>query len=204
MVCGWAGSLACADGINLVAGTGSIGYGERQGRKARVGGWGEIFSDEGSAYWTALQGLNAFTRMSDGRMPVGALRRIFVEAMGLESDLAICARVMGNAGMTRDEVAALAPLVSRAAQEGDGQAVAILDRAGWELAQIARALRQQLRFDDQERVLLSWSGGVLIKQDAVRAALLHHLAQQAPYELIAPRHEPGTGAALYAILLASR
>lgn len=27
MICGWAGSLACADGINLVAGTGSIGYG---------------------------------------------------------------------------------------------------------------------------------------------------------------------------------
>ena len=50
MICGWAGSLACADGMNLVAGTGSIGYGERQGRAARVGGWGEVFSDEGSAY----------------------------------------------------------------------------------------------------------------------------------------------------------
>ncbi len=28
MVCGWAGSLACQDGINVVAGTGSICYGE--------------------------------------------------------------------------------------------------------------------------------------------------------------------------------
>ncbi len=38
MVCGWAGSLACAAGINLVAGTGSIGYGARQGSAARIGG----------------------------------------------------------------------------------------------------------------------------------------------------------------------
>ena len=45
MVCGWAGSLACEDGINIVAGTGSIGYGERQGLSARVGGWGEVFGD---------------------------------------------------------------------------------------------------------------------------------------------------------------
>lgn len=39
-VCGWAGGLACQDGINLVAGTGSIAYGEFNGRTARAGGWG--------------------------------------------------------------------------------------------------------------------------------------------------------------------
>ena len=65
MICGWAGSLACEDGINIVAGTGSIGYGERLGRTARAGGWGEIFGDEGSGYWIALQGLAAFARMSE-------------------------------------------------------------------------------------------------------------------------------------------
>ncbi len=37
------------DGINLVAGTGSIAYGEFAGRAARAGGWGELFSDEASA-----------------------------------------------------------------------------------------------------------------------------------------------------------
>ncbi|MFZ1094840.1 MAG: BadF/BadG/BcrA/BcrD ATPase family protein, partial [Xanthobacteraceae bacterium] len=69
MICAWAGSLGGEDGINIVAGTGSIGYGERKGRSARAGGWGEIFGDEGSAYWIAAQGLNIFTRMSDGRLP---------------------------------------------------------------------------------------------------------------------------------------
>ncbi|MGB5132074.1 MAG: BadF/BadG/BcrA/BcrD ATPase family protein, partial [Steroidobacteraceae bacterium] len=41
MVSTWAGSLAGEDGIGIVAGTGSIGYGERAGRSARAGGWGE-------------------------------------------------------------------------------------------------------------------------------------------------------------------
>ena len=51
---------------NIVAGIGSICYGERNGAIARCGGWGELFSDEGSAYWIACRGLNLFSRMSDG------------------------------------------------------------------------------------------------------------------------------------------
>ncbi|QXQ05287.1 N-acetylglucosamine kinase [Sphingosinicellaceae bacterium] len=201
MVCGWAGSLGCADGINLVAGTGSIGYGERDGRKARVGGWGEIFSDEGSAYWIAVQGLNAFTRMSDGRLPTGALKAGFSKSLDLRADLDICALIMGQNGMTRDEIAGLAPIVSQAAEDGDPSATAILDMAGWHLAQMAQALRRQLDFAPDETVLLSWSGGVLTRQQAVRAAFLLHLRQQAPYEIVEPRHEPAVGAALYAGLL---
>jgi N-acetylglucosamine kinase-like BadF-type ATPase len=36
MVCAWAGSLAGQDGLNVVAGTGSIVYGEYLGRQARA------------------------------------------------------------------------------------------------------------------------------------------------------------------------
>ena len=60
MVCSWAGSLACADGISVIAGTGSMAYGEYEGRTARCGGWGEIIGDEGSAYWIAREGMNLF------------------------------------------------------------------------------------------------------------------------------------------------
>ncbi|NIJ33330.1 N-acetylglucosamine kinase [Sphingomonas oligoaromativorans] len=201
MVCGWAGSLACADGINLVAGTGSIGYGERQGRKARVGGWGEIFGDEGSAYWIAIQGLNAFTRMSDGRLPAGPLKQALARELALASDLDICARVMGEKGMARDEIAGLARIVSDAADQGDAEAAAILDRAGSELAAMAQALRRNLGFGESETVLLSWSGGVLTKQATVRTALRRHLDRQGHYAVIEPRHDPALGAALYAALL---
>ena len=71
-------------------------------------------------------------------------------------------------------------------------------------AEIAEALRVALDYDEHERVALSWSGGVLTKQPAVRAALLRRLETRAQYDVIAPRHEPGLGAALYARLLGSR
>ena len=73
MVCGWAGSLGAIDGINVIAGTGSMTYGENAGRGVRCGGWGELFGDEGSAHWIGIAGLNAFSRMSDGRAERGPL-----------------------------------------------------------------------------------------------------------------------------------
>src|SRR5678816_2149920 len=73
MICSWAGSLACRDGISVIAGTGSMAYGEYEGRTARAGGWGELIGDEGSAYWIAREGMNLFSRMSDGREVRGPL-----------------------------------------------------------------------------------------------------------------------------------
>jgi N-acetylglucosamine kinase-like BadF-type ATPase len=198
MICGWAGSLACRDGINLVAGTGSIGYGERQGRAARVGGWGEIFSDEGSAYWIAVRGLNAFTRMSDGRLAPGPLHRRFADRFDLVTDLDLCAAVMGERGLGRDQIASLAPIVSAAAQEGDEAAAAILRQAALELASMAQALRRTLGFEGGETAELSWSGGVVAAEPIVRQELERMLTEAGDFALVAPRHAPGYGAALYA------
>jgi N-acetylglucosamine kinase-like BadF-type ATPase len=198
MICGWAGSLACADGINLVAGTGSIGYGERQGRAARVGGWGEVFGDEGSAYWIAIQGLNVFTRMSDGRSPKGPLHAAFRRRLDLNGDLDICAKVMGEHGLARDEIAGLAPIIAEAAAAGDPAAIRIQDLAAEELAAMAEALRTELGFVADEDVPLSWSGGVLANDASIRARLEARLRQCGPYRLVAPLHSPAYGAALYA------
>ncbi|HUD28014.1 MAG TPA: BadF/BadG/BcrA/BcrD ATPase family protein [Novosphingobium sp.] len=203
MVCGWAGSLGCEDGINIVAGTGSIGYGERQGLSARVGGWGEVFSDEGSAYWIAVQGLALFSRMSDGRAARGILHQRITDALSLQHDLEVCERIMGPGRMSRSEIAGLAAVVSAAASDGDRAAAAILDAAAHELAAIALALRERLGFPADQRVPISWSGGVLSQEPMVRIPFLAALERHG-FECVEPRHPPGHGAALYARKLASR
>jgi N-acetylglucosamine kinase-like BadF-type ATPase len=199
MVCGWAGSLGAQDGINIVAGTGSIGYGHRNGRGARAGGWGEAFSDEGSAYWIAMQGLNVYSRMSDGRLPKGPLHALINEHFKLTVDLDLCAQVYGANARTRGELAQLSPLVTRAATMGDEAARDIFRRAGAELAQIADALRLKLGFEANETVRLSYSGGAFsagaILLDPFEAALQ---ATGARFELHRPLHDPHYGAALYA------
>jgi N-acetylglucosamine kinase len=61
------GGLGQARGIVAIAGTGSIIFGRNsQGCTKRVGGWGNILGDEGSAYSIAVQGMQAALRAYDG------------------------------------------------------------------------------------------------------------------------------------------
>jgi N-acetylglucosamine kinase-like BadF-type ATPase len=202
MVCGWAGSLGAEDGINIVAGTGSIGYGQRRGRAARAGGWGEVLSDEGSAYWIAIQGLNAYSRMSDGRLPRGPLHALINESLNLQEDLDLCAQVYGPGARSRPQLAQLSPLVGKAAQQGDTAAIDIFLRAGQELAQIAIALRKQLGYPAGEIAKLSYSGGAFAAGELLLVPFRAALNAAGPaFEISQPLHEPHYGAALYAAKL---
>jgi len=202
MICGWAGSLGGEDGINIVAGTGSIGYGERQGLSARGGGWGEVFSDEGSAYWIAAQGLNAFSRMADGRLPRGPLHEVLARELELKSDLDICAYVYAKSTPQRDRIAALSRLVARAAAQGDDAARRIFTEAGQELAAIVESIRRRLAYPPGEPVNLSYSGGVFQGGELILQPFRRQLAVYSPnYRLVTPRYSPAIGAAFYAARL---
>ncbi len=200
MICGWAGSLLCRDGISIVAGTGSICYGERNGSIARCGGWGELFSDEGSAYWIACKGLNLFSRMSDGRAGKGPLYEIVRERLKITEDLDLCAHVFSQLEGDRARIAQLSKWVTQAAAAGDAQAMTIVREAAEELALMVDATRRQLAFGLTEPVAVSYSGGVF---DNVGALLLEHFtaslrAFRPGYRVSEPVLPPGIGAALYA------
>jgi N-acetylglucosamine kinase-like BadF-type ATPase len=204
MVCGWAGSLAGADGVNVVAGTGSIGYGERQGRSARAGGWGSAIGDEGSGYWIASRALTLFSRMSDGRAPQGSLHAILKAELGLERDLDLCSLVgAGGPLAARDRVAALCPLVARAAVQGDADAKAIFIEAARELAVIVEAVRIAIGYADDEIAPVSYSGGVFAAGDFFQSAFVAAVGDCAgKYRLMAPILSPLAGASLLAAKLA--
>jgi N-acetylglucosamine kinase-like BadF-type ATPase len=198
MVCGWAGSLGATDGINVVGGTGSMTYGERQGFGVRVGGWGELFGDEGSGYWIATQGLNAFARMSDGRLPRGPLYDVLRERTGIDHDLDLIGLVLTDWQKERTRIADLSSAVAEAASAGDTVAARILGDAGAEFAGLVDATRLQLGYEPGDEVAVSYSGGVF-RSELVLAAFgtaLEHL--YAGYDLRTPRYEPDIGAALYA------
>lgn len=201
MVCGWAGSLALADGINVIAGTGSMAYGQRAGARARVGGWGELFGDEGSAHWLGLQGLGAFSRMSDGRLPDGPLHDLVAGHLGIAQDLDAIDLVLGRWGSDRSKVAGVARAVDAAALAGDTVAADLVERAGAHLADLVGAARRRLGFADGEVVPVSTSGGVF-SSEGVRGAFERALADLGDVELRAPRFSPVVGAALHAAAVA--
>jgi N-acetylglucosamine kinase-like BadF-type ATPase len=199
MVCGWAGALAGADGISVAVGTGSIAYGEYAGRGARAGGWGELFSDEGSAYWIAREGLRLFSRMSDGRVARGALYELVRKHFVLQHDLDLCAAIYGKRLAQRSQFAQLSRLVVDAARAGDTAARAVFVQAAAELAEIIDAVRSQLRVPPEVRLPVSYSGGMFEPHDLLRAPLGEALA--APhrnYKLAAARLPSEAGAAVHA------
>lgn len=199
MVCSWAGSLACLDGISVIAGTGSMAYGEFAGSRARAGGWGELFSDEGSAHWIARAGLTLFSRMSDGRAPKGPLHGLMRERLGLDDDLDLCGVVYGQLGGDRSRIAQLARLVSEAANRGDAQARAIFDAAAGELVEVVDAVRSRLDVADDAALKVSYTGGLFNDGGLLLAPFERALAASArPYQLLKPRLAPVLGAALYA------
>jgi N-acetylglucosamine kinase-like BadF-type ATPase len=205
MVCSWAGSLACTDGISVIAGTGSMAYGEFAGRQARCGGWGELIGDEGSAYWIAREGMNLFSRMSDGRAARGPLHRLVRERFELTNDLYLCSRIYGAGADRRDAFAQFARLVNDAALAGDTAAAGIFTRGAKELVDCVIATRRALDPPATALLPVSHSGGVFnnvpAMVDAFRAGLT---AAPQPFEYVRPQCPPAVGAALYAARIAGR
>lgn len=202
MVCGWAGALAGSDGISVVAGTGSIAYGEYAGRSARAGGWGELFSDEGSAYWLAREGLRLFSRMSDGRVPRGALHELVRRHFVLKDDLDLCAAIYGKRLAQRSQFAQLSRLVVEAASGGDTAARALFVQAATELGEIIDAVRDRLSVPPDLRLAVSYSGGMFEPLDLLLASLAAALASPTRnYRFLPARLPPDAGAALHAAKL---
>src|SRR5688572_9409973 len=71
MVIAHAGALAGQPGVVALAGTGSsILAVDDSGKRVKVGGWGPIYGDEGSAYRIGQMALRAVARAFDGCGPV--------------------------------------------------------------------------------------------------------------------------------------
>lgn len=202
MVCGWAGSLGAIDGINVIAGTGSMTYGERAGQRVRCGGWGALFGDEGSAYWIGIAGLNAFSRMSDGRLEPGPLYARFKHHLDLDDDLALVDVVLNHWSGDRSQIAALAPIVLESALAGDIEATAITDSAANALVDLVETTARRLGFEPGQRVPVSYTGG-LFRAPIFTDRFQRRMARcERNVDLRQPLHTPVVGAALYAARLA--
>lgn len=186
-------------GVVLIAGTGSIAVGvDSAGRRVRAGGWGHILGDEGSGYDIARRALNAAARAIDGRSPANALRECLVAAAGVASFEDLTNRIYLD-GWSPGQVAALAPAVMAAAEEGVAVALEILAVAAHELALAARVVILSLGMQDQAFDLVL-SGGILAGSPRLVNLVSREIVAFAPRAAIAlPSRPPAYGAALIAL-----
>ncbi|MEU5668565.1 BadF/BadG/BcrA/BcrD ATPase family protein, partial [Streptomyces longwoodensis] len=161
-----------------------------------------MFGDEGSAHWIAVRGLNAFSRMGDGRLPEGPLAEVFRRHLDLASDLDVIDVVHNQWQGDRSRIAALSRSVAEAAALGDEVATQILTDAGRELALLVDVTRERLEFGPDETVPVSYSGGTFGAHTVLEAFASGLKNRFTNYELRHPLYEPVVGAALYAAKLA--
>ncbi|HEY1221151.1 MAG: BadF/BadG/BcrA/BcrD ATPase family protein [Bryobacteraceae bacterium] len=183
-------------GIVVIAGTGSMALGRnRQGRTARTGGWGFVFGDEGGAFDMVRQAARAALRMEEGWGPETSLRAALLEATGSASANQMLHRFY-TPEWERSRIAALAPLVDRAAGEADAVALHIVNQAAQELAQLAAAVRAQL-WKPGESAEIAYAGGVFESRLLLeRFRIL--VEMEAGNQLGPPQHPPHLGALLEA------
>ena len=192
------GATESSPGIVVIAGIGSIAWGENDtGKTARAGGWGYAFGDEGGAFDIVRQAMRAALKAEEGWGPETIIKDLLLENSGSSTVNGLLHRFYAEQ-LPRDSIASLSLLVDRAASERDETAITILHRAGLELAQLAQSVRKQL-FAPDKRVTICFTGGVFCASrvlDTFRAQLT--AITDEPNVVIAPRQSPAHGALIRA------
>jgi N-acetylglucosamine kinase-like BadF-type ATPase len=177
-----AGGLAGRPGILLIAGTGSACLGRNECRETwRAGGWGYLLDDVGSAYALGQAALIAATRDADGRGAPTALTTLVRQALGL-SDLTEIFRKLHHDGVSRADVAALAPRVVAHAEAGDRVAGRILDQGVEGLIEMVATVARKLRLSRPE---LALTGGLITHAASFRALFCERLTRAVPHFTLA-------------------
>jgi len=155
-------------GILLVAGTGSVALGRgEQGQWRKVGGWGLLLGDEGSGYALAMAGLRGVARGRDGRGPSTLMEPKVLDALGLDDPQDLIAWV---ALASKRDIAALAPVVCAAAEEGDELATLLVETSIEDLVgHVLTVIRALGPWTGRPRV--ATVGGLLAEGRPLRARL---------------------------------
>jgi glucosamine kinase len=193
-----AGGLSGRPGIVLIAGTGSSCYGQNAAGESWIaGGWGHLISDEGSSYWLGIQAMRCAVASSDGRLH-SILKELVQDHFQLKEMRELMHRIY-VIGMSRSEVASLAPLVIHAAQLGDEVALDLLRHGASDLAQMVGTVADKLHYSGG-RCELALVGGLFNAGDVVLSPLHVAIQNRLPdCQILFAEMPPASGAALLAL-----
>jgi N-acetylmuramic acid 6-phosphate etherase len=189
------GALSGEPGIVVIAGTGAVALCvDATGRSSMSDGWGYLLGDDGSGFAVGRAGLASAVRHQDGRGGSAMLHR---SAQARFGPLELLPSIVHGAANPPREVAAFVPDVIAAAELGDDEAVAILERAGLELA---RSAAGAARVFGARGVTVTTNGGLFDAATLLSDAFEVELRRRLPYaRRVTPRGDALEGARLLAL-----
>lgn len=189
--CALMASLQKADGIMLVAGTGSIALRSLNHVKSRCGGWGYLVGDEGSGYWVGRKILGLFSKMADGRLAPSPLFDLVMDGLMLQEPSELIQHLSKHKN-PKEATASLARLGYLACEKGDVQMMKVFEEAASELSLMVK----NLRYDSPAAIPVKCTGGVFESGPYILNPLRKLLGPD--YEVELSENPPLYGAYLFA------
>jgi N-acetylglucosamine kinase-like BadF-type ATPase len=161
-------------GIVLIAGTGSVGYGlDAAGAERWAGGWGWMLGDEGSGCWLVREAARDLLRVTDEGCAPGPMGRALMRASGCESPHELRERLAGR--RRPDQWAELAPAIFEST-DVDARARDLVARGAAHLGALARQVASSV--GEAGPVVLA--GGILAGQPLMNELVREALATVLP------------------------
>lgn len=181
------GAFSGRPGIACIAGTGAVTLAYTQdGKVIRVGGWGHILGDEGSAYRISLDAVQAALRAYDG---IGEPTSLLDRASGFFrwQDPQEAIGFFYGHPLDKREVAKFAPVVIAEAKSGDPVAVSIVR------SNVSFLVRCILTISEKTRIYKVAPIGGVFRDEYIREQFANELTE-AGINCVAPELPPVLGA----------
>lgn len=178
-------------GVAVIAGTGSAAWGANaDGAQARAGGWGYLLGDEGSGYWLGREAVRYSLHRMDLGSPADELTQGLLKYCQLEEPGELIGHF--HQGTTRRYWAAASPVIFAAAANGHAHALALVEQAGADLAQMAHQVANQLGIAGP----IVLGSGLGSNVPALQQAFIKHLAAKGVTDVRILRQDPIAGVPL--------
>ncbi len=186
------GAFGGKPGAILIAGTGSIMFGkDSKGNILRVGGFGKFIGDEGSGDRIGRKGLNAISKEFDGRGKPTLLTEFVKEEFGITDGAILIQKVYSE----NFQPSVVAPLVFKAAEEGDQVCLQILQEETDELILHIKAMAKKIDIVPMPLVLI---GSPITKPNVYSSLLKEKIEKLEDVKLQSPEFPPEMGAVILA------
>lgn len=181
------GAFPTDDGVSIICGTGSSCFVKRGRSIHRIGGYGS-FDLVGNGYEIGKACVAHALKTADGRAVYGIMEKLLAEQLGSDDFVGSLDSVLK---MSKNEIAAFAPIVFSACEKGDKSAFAIIDDNMNYIAELITCASRYFESDCQ----VALAGGIL-KSSISMNLLLNKIPKTVT--LITNERAPVFGAAAYA------
>ncbi len=184
-------------GLAIVAGTGSVAYGENGDLRVRTGGAGYVLGDEGSGFAIGLAALKLLARTFDGRTQPDETTALAARAFEASDRDGLFAAVYGER-LDVARVAGLAPGILAFAGKGNRASTKIVQTAAQELGDLLKSAARQCGLAEASPAV-AFAGGLLRENSLLSFLLEARVINEIPgATVLRARDEPARAALRFA------